>query len=251
MIKFFRKIRKSLVTENKFTKYLIYAIGEIILVVIGILIALQINNWNTDKVNRKKSFAVIGSINEDIMRDTALINKYIVSAKEEVAHIEKIEKRITKDDINLDSIIHIAKYEFSYFWTSQPQYSRNTYESIIASGYIENIPESLRLVLKSYYDNQEYRVDIINKLNDQYRIRFDDFSQHYSVKIKRIGQERQYTKLENVSWQNVSAKHLFPRFNTLTNAKGILWKSQLSILRRTFNESEEVMKEIDLYLERQ
>jgi len=46
MIKFFRKIRQNLLSENKFSKYLIYAIGEIILVVIGILIALSINNWN-------------------------------------------------------------------------------------------------------------------------------------------------------------------------------------------------------------
>lgn len=56
MIKFFRKIRQRLVTENplaeragKFSKYLIYAIGEIVLVVIGILIALQINNWNENR----------------------------------------------------------------------------------------------------------------------------------------------------------------------------------------------------------
>ena len=46
MIKFFRKIRQKLISENKFSKYLLYAIGEIILVVIGILIALQINNAN-------------------------------------------------------------------------------------------------------------------------------------------------------------------------------------------------------------
>jgi hypothetical protein len=46
MIKFFRKVRQKMLTENKFSKYLIYAIGEIILVVIGILIALQINNNN-------------------------------------------------------------------------------------------------------------------------------------------------------------------------------------------------------------
>ena len=43
MIKFFRKIRQSLLTENKFSKYLIYGVGEIVLVVIGILIALSIN----------------------------------------------------------------------------------------------------------------------------------------------------------------------------------------------------------------
>ncbi|MEH6779908.1 DUF6090 family protein, partial [Maribacter arcticus] len=49
MIKFFRRIRQQLLTENKFSKYLLYAIGEIILVVIGILIALSINNWNENR----------------------------------------------------------------------------------------------------------------------------------------------------------------------------------------------------------
>lgn len=55
MIKLFRKIRQKLLTENKFSKYLLYAIGEIILVVIGILIAIQINNWNeTNKLHRRE-----------------------------------------------------------------------------------------------------------------------------------------------------------------------------------------------------
>jgi len=49
MIKFFRKIRKNLLNEGKATRYFKYAIGEIILVVIGILIALRINNWNETK----------------------------------------------------------------------------------------------------------------------------------------------------------------------------------------------------------
>jgi len=52
MIKFFRKIRQRLLSDNKFSKYLLYAIGEIILVVIGILIALQINNWNENRKNK-------------------------------------------------------------------------------------------------------------------------------------------------------------------------------------------------------
>jgi len=49
MITLFRKIRKQLLTQNKLTRYLVYAVGEIFLVVIGILIALQINNWNEEK----------------------------------------------------------------------------------------------------------------------------------------------------------------------------------------------------------
>ena len=47
MIKFFRRIRHQLLSENKFSKYLLYAIGEIVLVVAGILIAIQLNNLNT------------------------------------------------------------------------------------------------------------------------------------------------------------------------------------------------------------
>ncbi len=54
MINFFRKIRQKLLSENKLSKYLLYAIGEIVLVVIGILIALQINNWNENRKDKQK-----------------------------------------------------------------------------------------------------------------------------------------------------------------------------------------------------
>jgi hypothetical protein len=49
MLRFFRQIRQRLRTDNKFSKYLLYAIGEILLVVIGILIAFQVDSWNEDR----------------------------------------------------------------------------------------------------------------------------------------------------------------------------------------------------------
>ncbi|MEN2282966.1 DUF6090 family protein [Algoriphagus sp. SE2] len=52
MISLFRKIRQKLLSQNRVTRYLIYALGEILLVVIGILIALTINNWNTNRPER-------------------------------------------------------------------------------------------------------------------------------------------------------------------------------------------------------
>ena len=67
MIKFFKKIRQKLLTENKFSKYLLYAIGEITLVVIGILIALSINNWNEEHKISKKEVANLKSLQSEMM----------------------------------------------------------------------------------------------------------------------------------------------------------------------------------------
>ena len=68
MIKFFRKIRQKMLTENKFSKYLLYAIGEIFLVVIGILIALNINNKNEQRIKAEK----LDSIYIEVQRELAL-----------------------------------------------------------------------------------------------------------------------------------------------------------------------------------
>ncbi|WP_417364535.1 DUF6090 family protein [Galbibacter sp.] len=65
MIKFFRKIRQNMLTENKFSKYLLYAIGEIVLVVIGILIALSINNWNQNSTRNKLELEALKNLKED------------------------------------------------------------------------------------------------------------------------------------------------------------------------------------------
>jgi len=65
MIKFYRKIRQKLLTENKFSKYLIYAIGEIVLVVIGILIALTINNWNEQRKTNQQGLLLLSQLKLD------------------------------------------------------------------------------------------------------------------------------------------------------------------------------------------
>lgn len=66
MIKFFRRIRQSLIIENSTGRYFKYAIGEIILVVIGILIALQINNWNEDRLIKKNEITILRQLNIDL-----------------------------------------------------------------------------------------------------------------------------------------------------------------------------------------
>ena len=69
MIKLFRNTRRKLLSENKFSKYLAYAIGEIFLVVVGILIALWINNKNQERINEAKAVTILKEIQRDLKKD--------------------------------------------------------------------------------------------------------------------------------------------------------------------------------------
>ncbi|MFT7158339.1 MAG: hypothetical protein ACI8Q1_003370 [Parvicella sp.] len=66
MITFFRKIRQRLLNKGKTAKYLTYALGEVALVMIGILLALQINNWNSDRIDSKKETRYLHSLIRDL-----------------------------------------------------------------------------------------------------------------------------------------------------------------------------------------
>lgn len=69
MLKFFRQLRQELIAKNRFSKYLLYATGEILLVMIGILLALQVNNWNESRKNRKVEKEMLINIKEALETD--------------------------------------------------------------------------------------------------------------------------------------------------------------------------------------
>ncbi len=79
MIRFFRKIRQQLLSENNFSRYFLYAIGEILLVVIGIYIALQLNNWNENKISTQKEITNLKEIKKNLKSD--LENQLIPGAE--------------------------------------------------------------------------------------------------------------------------------------------------------------------------
>lgn len=91
MMKLFRKIRNGLITKNKYTKYLAYAIGEIVLVVIGILIALSINNWNQERIERKIEITYIKSLIEDAETDLANLNVSIELNNNRIQHLDSLK----------------------------------------------------------------------------------------------------------------------------------------------------------------
>jgi len=104
MIKFFRKFRKNLLSENKFSKYLIYAFGEIILVVIGILIALQINNWNQERIVTKENQVILQNLNKEFSENLIQLDSSIRNFDNVIDGLEKLLSVMRTQDSNLTDI---------------------------------------------------------------------------------------------------------------------------------------------------
>lgn len=166
MIKFFRHIRQRLLTENKFSKYLLYAIGEIVLVVIGILIALAINNWNQELINDTSGKDLLTRIHSDLVQDTLKFRTNIArndSVREEVkaalvtlydgiGHKEQVQKMSSTWDLALDQAF-------------SP--NDNTYQSMVSSGtlgLIRNLELKEQIIdLYSEYDQNRVLLSSISK----------------------------------------------------------------------------------------
>ena len=108
MIKFFRKIRQNLLSEGKTGKYLKYAIGEIVLVVIGILIALQINNWNERQKLKTQEIEILQNFQNTIKEDLKGLNRAIT-----INNRVKKSMTLLLDYMNEDKSYHDSlKYHF-------------------------------------------------------------------------------------------------------------------------------------------
>jgi hypothetical protein len=86
MITFFRKIRHSLLQQNRVTRYIAYALGEIFLVTIGILIALQVNNANQQRIEKQEKAKVVDSLREEL-------NENLKEFEGRIAYFENCRKK--------------------------------------------------------------------------------------------------------------------------------------------------------------
>jgi len=140
MFKFFRRIRYNLLSKNKTGKYLKYAIGEIVLVVIGILIALQINNWNNLRVEANREQSILRNLRSDFNDNVDQLNGVYDGTKQSyLASVELLE--IIKEDgpINPNEIEKLLNSIINDF--SSLDLSSSSIEEIINSGSLNIIKD--------------------------------------------------------------------------------------------------------------
>ena len=159
MIKFFRRIRFELMEKNKTGKpalpagrYLKYAIGEIVLVVIGILIALQINNWNENRKFKSLKKVYIERLIDDIKQDTTQISILIEETMKKQKIIEKVINGLDIGINNESLKSYIIDYLNSGWNMNDFTPSSNTYSDLSQTGNM-NVFRNTYLTdrIKQYY----------------------------------------------------------------------------------------------------
>ena len=173
MIKFFRKIRYDLMEKNKTGKYLKYAIGEIVLVVIGFLIALSINNWNEYKKERAKERNVLEDIINNLNRNNELIRNSLMTIKE--------------IDNSSDIVISVIRNKKSYSDTL----SSHFFESTRSGGLL------FPLSTEGYESLKNTGFDIIQSGSLKNKI-----LELFEISYKRIKEKAQWTNARGNEFDN-------------------------------------------------
>ena len=173
MLKLFRQIRKQLLTENRFSKYLIYAVGEILLIVIGIWIALSINNWNQDRLASIKEKELLSNVVEDLKYDHDVLQRLTDQSKrKQDLHIELYELSTRKSNANGDRLYSSEVLELIFLisktWDNHQEAEREIYDRDIRSD------------LNSYFSDYKVLNDYV-EIHNQAVIELREFNRHNEI----------------------------------------------------------------------
>ncbi|WP_338359275.1 DUF6090 family protein [Yeosuana marina] len=157
MIKLFRNIRKKLVAEGKTTNYLKYAIGEIFLVVIGILIALQVNNWNERRKQNIQKDLIVQSLIRDLKMDTLMIDQTLNILKQDTTQVFGFIKQMSNDHVTIDTLINIARFKFDPKVHVAVSFNNNTLKSLLSTGNLN--------ILDKWLQDEILQLDVMHEDN--------------------------------------------------------------------------------------
>ena len=134
-MKLFRGFRQQLIHDKNLKKYLLYAIGEILLVMIGILLAFQVGTWNEDRIKKVAEIRTYENIREQILGDKRNIEGQINYNKKYMTQFEYGQKIIMENDrTQLDTLASIIRNLTNY---SDFDHEGNIYETLVNSGKIQ------------------------------------------------------------------------------------------------------------------
>ena len=169
MIKFFRKIRQNLLMENKTGKYLKYAIGEILLVIIGILIAVSINGWNEDRKLKKGEQSILKDLKQEMIINLKAL-EFAIEENEKSFQTAIEMRALFKDRAAFDKLTDSMFYEKirKLNWNVTYDSQNGILNSIISSGQINQLSnKELKYLLASLKELTTDAIENTRKIEAQ------------------------------------------------------------------------------------
>ena len=242
MIKFFRKIRQRLLIENKFSKYLIYAIGEIVLVVIGILIALQINNANENRKSEIQENLYLERLLSENYQDINTFKKNISDLEKGIETIENLSSVLNSTNAN-DSIVVAAANDYFGYGSIYPVFtsSTSTFDDLSSTGNLKVIKNTeLRDELVKQYAKHKQVAELIRIGNDwalpndapfTYNnsiMRFEPVSA-YLFGEQNLSEQANHLREKKEEYINNSAIHFWINKDAIANLERLITETNKSI----------------------
>lgn len=242
MIKFFRRIRQKLLSENRFNKYLLYAIGEIVLVVVGILIALQINNWNEKSNNLDLANNYISNLIEELNIQIATLDDiYISRFDRKLKGLESAKSYFEEPFVIKDTLSFLNDISFGAVGSyGIENFNRNVFESLISTGVISHIEPSLRNKILDHYEYARHAADRSQAQASNYQNAVNGLRPFY------IGEEKPMSKTDQIRFINALRTEEFIKQVNIEISNGL--HSMRRILK-VKNSAENLIVLIDEYLE--
>ena len=242
MIKFFRKIRYDLMEKNKTGKYFKYALGEILLVVIGILIALQINNWNESRKKEQIEKQVLISLFQEIEKDRILLKEINYQYQRDLRNLTFFRNLIWKEEHSMEDALALNQFKGLAFRDVNP--NRITYDEMISTGkiyYLSN--QALVNEIINYYEIIESYVYQLRQSRVEFRSNFynlSSMSDYWLTNIDNDNKELAYNFANNQTAQAYKQLKVISNwsvFNTENSKESIAnLYSKASKLQRLINE---------------
>lgn len=177
MFTLFRRLRRNLLSTDRYAKYLLYALGEILLVVIGILLALQINNWNEERVLKKKERLYLKEIRQNLIDDLGDTRYILQFNKHKDSVIENCLQNILNTESNREAMIGISRNMPVLAEYNVLTQNRVAFDNMLSAQNIDLITsDTLRTALSSYYSERNLLEGTQERVKDLTRNFVDNIS---------------------------------------------------------------------------
>lgn len=243
MIRLLKNVRMKFLSQGRVVKYVTYAIGEIILVALGILLAFYLDSRATEQERTQQYDFHLNRLKIELDQSIKDLNFSVKRANNMVAHLAETQQRLFSADANRDTLVLLTQ-AFNPCMSTRTSGFDETIESLIVSGDIELFDQETTRVIQNLKRRLRYEKRAAENNTADYNTMLISFLEHYHVGhdncLPKVTPDRSLSTMDKRAWERVDQDLLFARLASLLDIKRVV----LHIYARDQNRMVNLMKKV-------